>query len=731
MENAFLVAVRFHEGRYHGAGGWPPSPARLYQALMAGTATGAKVPDAAGAALEWLERLPPPVIAAPRGVPGQGFTGFVPNNDLDAALSAKQGSRMDDAIASVRIGKTIKPILFDAAAPVLYWWSFCGDAAWAATLCEVAGHLYQLGRGVDMAWAEAIVLDANEARLRISEHGGIVYRPSEGGRAGRSLLCPKPGTGRSLAIRFEGTRTRFHRGGGRKPVRVFVQPPKPLLASVSYDAPPDRLVFALRVDDAEGGFALRRLNEAAKVVTEARDRAARRLSEAMPARADEIARYLVGRGATDADKPARVRIIPLPSIGHAHADMMIRRLVIYVPQSCPLDAGDVAWAFSQVTWTDADGVVLDDLQLMDEDSMAERYEHSVRCWHSVTSLVLAGAGRRRIDPANAREGAKDASERAREEIRAVHAVRQALRHADVNVSPTVVRVQREPFDRCGERAEAFAAGSRFRKEALWHVAITFAAKVTGPLVLGDGRYLGLGLMRPVDSMPGVLAFSIKAGLAEYANPAEVARAARRALMARMQAALPRGQSLPPYVSGHEEDGSPARGGGHRHVAIVPDLPRRRLLIVAPSLLQRSGVTWQEIRGDHVRLEQALEGMNVLRAGRAGRLILAPAALETECDPLFATSRVWESVSDFRVTRHRRRMTNEDALKVDAVAELGRIGWPEPDTVEVLSVRRGSRGGLSGRLRFAFATAQAGPLAIGSTLHKGGGLFARGERFRNS
>ena len=732
MENALLVAVRFHEGRYHGAGGWPPAPARLYQALMAGMARGAKVPDAAWSALEWLERLPPPVVAAPRGVPGQGFTGFVPNNDLDAALSVKNVPRIDDAVASVRVGKTIRPILFDSAAPVLYWWSFFGDDAQATALCGVAKHLYQLGRGIDMAWAEAIVLDAKEAQLRVSGHGGIVYRPSEGSGADRSLLCPKPGTAQSLATRFEGTRTRFRQGGSnRKPVRVFVQPPKPLLASVAYDVPPDRLIFGLRGEDARGGFASRRLSEAATLVTEARDRAARRLNEATPARSDGIARYLVGKGATDADKAGRVRVVPLPSIGHAHADMMIRRLAVYVPQSCPLPAGDIAWAFSQVIWTDADGVVLAALQRMDDDAMVERYEHSRRCWRSVTPLALAAARRRRIDPAKVGEEAKDAPERAREETRAVHAVRQALRHADFNVSPTAVRVQREPFDGRGERAEVFAAGSRFRKEALWHVAITFAVPVAGPLVLGDGRYLGLGLMRPVDSIQGVVAFRIRAGLADSANPAQVASAARRALMARMQSVLPRGQLLPLYVSGHEDDGRPAHGGGHRHVAVVPDLPRRRLLFIAPSLLQRSGVAWQEIARDHDRLELALEGMNVLRAGRAGRLNLAPDVLETECDPLFMTSRVWESVSDYRVTRHRRRLTNEDALKLDVIAELGRIGWPEPVTVEALSVRRGSQGGLSGRLRLTFAAAQAGPLAIGSTLHKGGGLFVRGESIRNS
>ena len=122
------------------------------------------------------------------------------------------------------------------------------------------------------------------------------------------------------------------------------------------------------------------------------------------------------------------------------------------------------------------------------------------------------------------------------------------------------------------------------------------------------------------------------------------------------------------------------------------------------------------------VEQALEGMTDLRAGRAGRLTLAPSALNTEDDPLFAPSLVWESVSDYSVTRYHRRLANEEALISDAVAELDRIGWPKPSVVEVLAVRCGPRGGLTGHLRFTFSAAQAGPLVIGRTLHKGGGLF---------
>ena len=48
MSRALLLAVRFYEGRYHGhadrfrgAEGWPPSPDRLFQALVAAAARGA------------------------------------------------------------------------------------------------------------------------------------------------------------------------------------------------------------------------------------------------------------------------------------------------------------------------------------------------------------------------------------------------------------------------------------------------------------------------------------------------------------------------------------------------------------------------------------------------------------------------------------------------------------------------------------------------------------------
>ena len=733
MANTLLVTVRFHEGRYHGldnrkAGEWPPAPARLFQALMAGAARGARVPGEVRAALDWLETLPPPVIAAPRGVYGQAFTSYVPNNDLDAELSKGKAPDLDKAVAAIRVGKRIRPILFDAETPILYCWRLGDGDGQAAALCAAANGLHQLGRGIDMAWAEAVVIDSGEAEQRFSSHGGIVYRPAGGGSSDRELLCPRPGLRQSLADRFQGTRIRFRTGGtNRKPIRLFVQPPKPRLDKVAYGARPHRFVFELRTGDAKAAFAVRALKGAAELVQEVRDKAANRLRDALPDLADGVERYLIGRDARDSDKEARVRIVPIPSVGSEHADMAIRRLVVYVPQSCPLAADDLAWAFAQVAWVDADGVIYKELQRAEDDRMVRRFERRARRWRSLTPLALPLARRRRIEPDRQADEAKGAAERAVEETRATAAVRQALRHAGTGAPTAKVRVQREPFHHHGDRAESFASGTRFTKDMLWHAEVTFTEPVAGPLLLGNGRFLGLGLMHPSEPMRGVLAFAITGGLAGNAVPGTVATAARRAMMARVQRhlRLRRGEPLPAYVSGHEEDGSPAGGGAHRHIAVVADMPRGRLLYIAPNRLQRRGIRWREIEQDHRRTTQALEGMDVLRAGTAGRLTLAPIVLDPECDPLFAPARVWESVTDYHVTRHHRRLSDEEALKTDIASELGRRGWPllRPDAIKVIAIERGPRGRLSGRLRLAFPVAQRGPLLIGRTAHKGGGLFS--------
>ena len=141
----------------------------------------------------------------------------------------------------------------------------------------------------------------------------------------------------------------------------------------------------------------------------------------------------------------------------------------------------------------------------DADDMLKHYQISLRAskqsegairWQTVTPAALPEfARRRRIDPAHRNQQQKASDERRQEQARAVTCVRQALRHAKIYTPVTSIVVQREPFLRKGLRVERFA-NERFDKHRLWHVEVTFTAPVRGPLVLGDGRFTGLGLLAP-------------------------------------------------------------------------------------------------------------------------------------------------------------------------------------------------------------------------------------------
>ena len=189
MSRSLLIAVRFHEGRYHGQGdcfdgaeGWPPSPGRLFQALIAGAARGAGLPPEDELALKWLERLGPPRIVAPVVRRGRAVKLYVPNNDLDSVGG-------DPArVAEIRVLKQWRPSFFDPNEPVLYLWDFESGSIEATRICAIAARMYQLGRGIDMAWASGHVLERNEAEARLESHTGAMRRPG-GSRQDGNAAC--------------------------------------------------------------------------------------------------------------------------------------------------------------------------------------------------------------------------------------------------------------------------------------------------------------------------------------------------------------------------------------------------------------------------------------------------------------------------------------------------------------------------------------------------------------
>lgn len=723
-----LISVRFHDGRYHGSGEWPPSPARLFQALVAGAARGQNLSKRAVEAFEWLECLDAPAIAAPLAYIGQGFKTFVPNNDLDAVGGDPK------RVSEIRAGKIIRPRTFNAADSLVYAWTFEGEAERnALAVCEIAGDLYQLGRGVDMAWAQGEIVEG-KADTRLRERACILWSPNEGG-GGVALSCPNAGSLASLTKRFSAMRERFWKvGEGKKARLLFSQAPKPHFRQVRYNSPSVFLLFNL---ERAGAFAPQPAEKIVTLTEKVRNLAIGRLKVSTwrhedPKRDDCIEKVFVGHAAGEADKAQRIRITPLPSIGHAQTERSIRRLLVVVPPDCPIAIGDIDWAFSGLAldFNSATGEVPDDgasLVPAADRTMLVYYGiedvSPAHVWRTITPAALpASTARRRIDPRRMREEAKGGSERLDEEGRATAAVVQALRHAGVDTSPETIRVQREPFEAKGQRAEAFAADTRFSKERLWHVEIAFTAAISGPLLIGDGRYLGLGLMAPVRRAKGIFAFTIADGLTERAKPPGLTHALRRAVMVRVQEGLGERVALPGFFTGHASDGAAARSGSHEHLAFAFDAPQHRLLVIAPHILEHREASKYE-RRDLQMLESALADLHELRAGAAGKLDLFSSSVDLSCDPLFAPSQIWESLTPYCVTRHAHAGDAALALEIDLLAECERAGFPRPQ-IEVLKTFAKPGEGLSGLAKLRFGVAVQGPILLGRKRHFGGGLFVR-------
>jgi CRISPR-associated protein Csb2 len=715
MARLFALTIQLHDRRYHGTGDWPPSPARVFQALVAGASEGGRLAASAERALKLLETLPPPIIAAPPARRGQRVALFVPNNDLDAV----EGD--PERVGEIRTKKAVHPYLLEGEPRFLYAWSLPEEGG--EELVELAQGLYQLGRGVDPAWAIGEIIDDDELAARLRAHRGTIHRPTTA-EGTNELAVPTVNSLLSLIRRFEGARQRLRPGSDGK--LYFVQPPKPEFVMVQYDGQAPFHLFELRDESSPNQPSPWAIKRAAQLIERVRDTVVDALVTALPERKGDIERVVVGRKADGSNAgpiSERVRFIPVPSIGHEHADLSIRRVLVQVPPG-PLLEGDVLWALSGRRLFNAEtgeeGATV--LVAAPRDSMVERYSASSRIWRSITPLALSAAPRRRIDPARQHEEPKPAREREEEEASARHAVAQALRHGNVSASLVKLRVQREPFDARGTRAEEFAAGTRFSKHALWHVELELDREIRGPLVLGDGRFLGLGVMVPVPDRR-VFAFEVEGGLPAHVDTVHLARALRRAVMARVQAVLSERneREVSPFFHGHGSDGEPLRAERSSHLAFSVDVATSRLLIVPPHVLDgRASPSREEAR--HLdTLARALEGFTTLRAGPAGVLSLR-ATRVSSADPLLETARVFRSVSDYVVSRHAKKSTAEATVVQDVYGECQRRKLPRPEAVRIISVR-GERGvGVVARLELTFASSVSGPLLLGKTRYLGGGLF---------
>ena len=459
------VTVDWLDRAYHGAE-WPPSPLRLYQAMIAGYAAHRRGDPICEAAMRHLETLPAPAVHAPEAEKRAPVTSAVPNNDGDLVL--KLLAKGDHAGArgkerKMKSMRTRRPREFDGA--VTYEWEATAETErHLGTLREIAESVSAVGQGIDVAVARCELMD------RPARAPGIAYTPSPTGRL--RLNVPYPGAFDVLEERYRQFRDRIGPDG-------TAGTPEPVHRWEGYaselDLPPIRCeAFTLKdMEERPLSFEGTRAMEVAAMTRHAIGDAAERAGLAK-----ETVSELMGHGGG-----RRIRAHPLPNVGHEHADGRIRRVMLTAPESVEED--DWLGVLHRLIGaelipegrTEPVGTLA---PVSGRDGVLAGYYGEAKTWTTATPVVLWGCDHRRG--------------RARPE----RSARRLLRRAGI-AEALVEGVTMEPAGRLRGSAMPARYG-RPRHLAGYpcqHMSIRWTKPVTGPVLLGAGIGYGLGLFLPM------------------------------------------------------------------------------------------------------------------------------------------------------------------------------------------------------------------------------------------
>jgi CRISPR-associated protein Csb2 len=197
---------------------------------------------------------------------------------------------------------------------------------------------------------------------------------------------------------------------------------------------------------------------------------------------------VAGHVKADDQTPARFSYLPLPTIGHEHADGAIRRLLIAEPFGG--DGAHASWAQQRLrneTLRDEHGEergVLLDLWRPRSRTIVGRYVSESQEWLSVTPVVLPG-----LDDAK--------------QSKAESLLLKAAAHAEVPIEAIEsVTLRKAPFWPGSQHPRHYFIPDYLRRFARWHAALRFREPVPGPIALGAGRHVGLGVFARADDAGG-------------------------------------------------------------------------------------------------------------------------------------------------------------------------------------------------------------------------------------
>ena len=480
MTKLLHITVHWLDDRYHGLLGrdgppeWPPSPYRLFQALVAGAARAGKLNKLARP-LHWLEIQAPPIIITPPSAPGQIITRYVPNND---------GDKKPDRQARLT-GKTFRPTIMLADPSVHYLWEYDAAAVEIDGIVDAARSLICLGLGIDMAFADA----SSITEEKIDTINGIRWLPRAGTFRDEGMLrVPRDQSLSDLICAHQSALERIGHDGILRSVRKPMAFDTVLYTSSERPLGRPYELFSLR--DAEGDFSPEpqaKLIHVAGMVRRAAIKAMEGYPPGVPDPAKWIETFVAGhRNGNDDHK--QFSYIPLPSIGHEHADCNIRRVMIVAPFGEDANLAHLAEQLDGHPLEREGGGIAPTLRHLRRDGFTAQYIRQSRVWATVIPSILPG-----------HDDHKPAKTKKLLEI--------ALRQSGVEQpceftwsSMPNFRHSMPAFkhDRRGRHLGYFRP-NHLEKFTLVHARLTFTTPVPGPMIIGAGRHCGFGVCAVVDA----------------------------------------------------------------------------------------------------------------------------------------------------------------------------------------------------------------------------------------
>jgi CRISPR-associated protein Csb2 len=488
---------------------WPPSPARLFKALVSSARAGwaysnRKAIDETLRMLEqqgWTEDTKLPEIIAPRAdLRPSRQQRFVPNNSknwpTERKLNPEKGIDLEP-----------EPILgWDIEAPhtVWYWWPNV-EGSHVPVIRDVVRRVVSVGKGEDLT-----VLDATDAE---PPRGAVRWQAAP---RGVSLEVPEVGC-------LDVCDAVFHQDLTEVPL------PAAGVQAVTYasdgraaDREVPTFVLGLWRNGKRCSWDARLLRQVVGPVRHLLDEIRSEVVDVLTRNPSErttmeelVRRVLVGHD--ESDKPItepHLAILPLPSVLGPYPDGRVRRVALADFGNCEDPTRRAIVEIAQVLLHGRElldsgrgtGILLD----TEPDSQWLRaITKRSRIWATVTPLVqqakeLTGDEWRRLVKAR-RNAAQDPAKTAARELhlrkRRLELLDRSVRQA---IEDTGARIESIEFASGGwfagvHVATQYRANGYLGETPRLHVRVTFDREITGPLAIGRGRHVGFGVLWPAAS----------------------------------------------------------------------------------------------------------------------------------------------------------------------------------------------------------------------------------------